>query len=212
MADNKDENEKKGGIVKIAIFAAAGLVLLGIGLGIGALIFGGGSEPDPSAEVSEILDGNKPPAENNKEEEEENSDEESEVEMECTENADGEEECVPKKKVKKVNVEEKFLTTYYEFPGNFTTNLRASKQFLQITVGVSTQYDEEVMVNVESHQLALRGIILGVMSEYSQDDVAGREGKQALADSIKDALNIFLEDKEGFGGVEGIHFTSFVLQ
>ena len=25
MADNKDENEKKGGIVKIAIFAAAGL-------------------------------------------------------------------------------------------------------------------------------------------------------------------------------------------
>ena len=54
MADNKDENEKKGGIVKIAIFAAAGLVLLGIGLGIGALIFSGGSEPDPSAEVSEI--------------------------------------------------------------------------------------------------------------------------------------------------------------
>ena len=211
MADNKDENEKKGGIVKIAIFAVAGLVLLGIGLGIGALIFGGGSEPDPSAEVSEILDGNKPPIEN-KEEEEENSNEESEVEMECTENADGEEECVPKKKVKKVNVEEKFLTTYYEFPGNFTTNLRESKQFLQITVGVSTQYDEEVMVNVESHQLALRGIILGVMSEFSQNDVAGREGKQSLADSIKDALNIFLEDKEGFGGVEGIHFTSFVLQ
>tara|TARA_B100000886_G_scaffold73803_1_gene47503 strand:- start:120 stop:758 length:639 start_codon:yes stop_codon:yes gene_type:complete len=212
MADNKDENEKKGGIVKIAIFAGAGLVLLGIGLGIGALIFGGGSEPDPSAEVSEILDGNKPPIENKEEEEEENSNEESEVEMECTENADGEEECVPKKKVKKVNVEEKFLTTYYEFPGNFTTNLRESKQFLQITVGVSTQYDEEVMVNVESHQLALRGIILGVMSEFSQDDVAGREGKQSLADSIKDALNIFLEDKEGFGGVEGIHFTSFVLQ
>ena len=212
MADNKDENEKKGGIVKIAIFAAAGLVLLGIGLGIGALIFGGGSEPDPSAEISEILDGNKPPVENKKEDEEEVSESEDEVEMECTENADGEEECVPKKKVKKVNVEEKFLTTYYEFPGNFTTNLRESKQFLQITVGVSTQYDEEVMVNVESHQLALRGIVLGVMSEFSQEDVAGREGKQTLADAIKEALNIFLEDKEGFGGVEGIHFTSFVLQ
>ena len=212
MADNKDENEKKGGIVKIAIFAAAGLVLLGIGLGIGALIFGGGSEPDPSAEISEILDGNKPPVENKKEDEEEVSETEDEVEMECTENADGEEECVPKKKVKKVNVEEKFLTTYYEFPGNFTTNLSGSKTFLQVTVGVSTQYDEEVMVNVESHQLALRGIILGVMSEFSQEDVAGREGKQTLADSIKEALNIFLEDKEGFGGVEGIHFTSFVLQ
>ena len=213
MAENNEENNKKGGIVKIAIFAVAGLVLLGVGLGIGALIFGGGSEPDPSAEVSEILEGKNPEKEKQDENvEEDNSEEDSEIEMECVENADGEEECVPKKKVKKVNVEEKFLTTYYEFPGNFTTNLRESKKFLQITVGVSTQYDEEVMVNVESHQLALRGIILGVMSEYSEQDVAGRDGKQGLADAVKDALNEFLEDKEGFGGVEGIHFTSFVLQ
>ncbi len=212
MAENNEEN-KKSGIVKIAIFAAAGLVLLGVGLGIGALIFGGGSDPDPSAEVSEILEGKNPEKEKKDElPEEESSEEEGEVEMECVENADGEEECVPKKKVKKVNVEEKFLTTYYEFPGNFTTNLKDSKKFLQITVGVSTQYDEEVMVNVESHQLALRGIILGVMSEYSEQDVAGRDGKQGLSDAIRDALNIFLEDKEGFGGVEGIHFTSFVLQ
>ena len=211
MAENNEEN-KKSGIIKIAIFAVAGLVLLGIGLGIGALIFSGGSDPDPSAEVSEILEGKNPEKEKEEVVENANSEEESEVEMECVENADGEEECVPKKKVKKVNVEEKFLTTYYEFPGNFTTNLRDSKKFLQITVGVSTQYDEEVMVNVESHQLALRGIILGVMSEYSEQDVAGRDGKQGLADAVKDALNIFLEDKEGFGGVEGIHFTSFVLQ
>ena len=212
MADNKDENEKKGGIVKIAIFVAAGLVLLGIGLGIGALIFGGGAEPDPSAEISEIIDGKKEKLDVKEEDNEEEAEAEAEVEMDCTENADGEEECVPKKKVKKVNVEEKFLTTYYEFPGNFTTNLRSSKKFLQITVGVSTQYDEEVMVNVESHQLALRSIVLGVMSEFSEEDVAGRDGKQSLADAIKEALNVFLEDKEGFGGVEGIHFTSFVLQ
>lgn len=211
MAENNEEN-KKGGIIKIAIFVAAGLVLLGVGLGIGALIFGGGSDPDPSAEVSEILEGKNPEKEKELPAENQNAEEESEVELECVENADGEEECVPKKKVKKVNVEEKFLTTYYEFPGNFTTNLRDSKKFLQITVGVSTQYDEEVMINVESHQLALRGIILGVMSEYSEQDVAGRDGKQGLADAVRDALNVFLEDKEGFGGVEGIHFTSFVLQ
>ena len=50
------------------------------------------------------------------------------------------------------------------------------------------------------------------MSEFSDLDVAGRDGKQTLADSIRDALNEFLLDKEGFGGVEGIHFTSFVIQ
>ena len=59
MAENNEEN-KKSGIIKIAIFAVAGLVLLGIGLGIGALIFGGGSDPDLSAEVSEILEGKNP--------------------------------------------------------------------------------------------------------------------------------------------------------
>ena len=213
MADNKEENNKKGNIVKIAIFVAGGLVLLGIGLGIGALIFGGGAEPDPSAEISEIIEGKDKGKNDQAKEEDVKADEEAdEVELECSENADGEEECVPKKKVKKVNVEEKFLTTYYEFPGNFTTNLKESKKFLQITVGVSTQYDDEVMVNVESHQLALRGIILGVMSEFSEQDVAGIAGKQDLSNSLKDALNVFLEDKEGFGGVEGIHFTSFVLQ
>ena len=79
MAENNEEN-KKGGIVKIAIFAAAGLVLLGIGLGIGALIFGGGSEPDPSAEVSEILEGKNPEKEKKEEApEDENAEEEGEI-------------------------------------------------------------------------------------------------------------------------------------
>ena len=61
--------------------------------------------------------------------------------------------------------EEIFATTYYEFPGNFTTNLKGSKKFLQISVG-STQYDEQVMANVDSHQLALRSEILTIMSEF----------------------------------------------
>ena len=38
-----------------------------------------------------------------------------------------------------------------------------SRKFLQISVGVSTQYDDRVMANVEAHQLALRSEILGTM-------------------------------------------------
>ena len=47
---------------------------------------------------------------------------------------------------------ETFVTTYFEFPGTFTTNLMNSRKFLQVGLGVSTQYDDEVMVNVEAHQ------------------------------------------------------------
>ena len=206
--DNNQENEKKSPL-KLILMIVGGVVLLGLGLGIGILM--GGDDSDPSSEISQIIEKKENPEAREGEGEEEGE----EVVEDCAEEEKDEAGNCPTgpKKMPKITPEEEiFATTYYEFPGNFTTNLRESKKFLQITVGVSTQYDEEVMVNVESHQLALRGIILGVMSEYSEEDVAGRDGKQGLADAIRDALNIFLEDKEGFGGVEGIHFTSFVLQ
>ena len=207
--ENNQENEKKSPL-KLILMIVGGVVLLGLGIGLG-IFLGGGDDTDPSAEISKIIEKKENP------EKEENDDKNNEEELaeECTEEEKDEEGNCPTgpKKIPKITPEEEiFTTTYYEFPGNFTANLKGSKKFLQLSVGVSTQYDEQVMVNVESHQLALRGIVLGVMSEFSQEDVAGREGKQTLADAIKEALNIFLEDKEGFGGVEGIHFTSFVLQ
>jgi len=79
-------------------------------------------------------------------------------------------------------------------------------------VGVSTQYDETVINNVERHQLALRSEVLGVVSEFSIEDVEGKPGRDALAENIQVAINKKLEDLEGFGGVEGVFFTSFVLQ
>jgi flagellar FliL protein len=104
------------------------------------------------------------------------------------------------------------LTSYYTFPDNFTTNLRGSKAFLQISVGVSTQYDETVMENVELHQLALRSEILGAVSEFAVEEIEGKTGRDDLSGRIKDAINVKLEELEGFGGVEGVFFTSFVLQ
>lgn len=207
--ENKNENDgKKGGLVKYILFGLGGVALLGIGLGLG--IFMGGSDTDPSSEISQIIEKKENP---DSDEDIENIEEE--IVEECTEEEKDEEgNCPvgPKKIPKLVPEEELFATTYYEFPGNFTTNLKGSKKFLQISLGVSTQYDEAVMVNVESHQLALRSEILGVMSEFSMEDLAGREGKGQLAISLKDAINGILEGVEGFGGVENVHFTSFVLQ
>ena len=206
--ENKDENESKGGIVKIVIMVVSGIVLLGIGLGLG--MFLGGEDTDPSSEITQMIEKKENPNQNeNNEEVEENE------EAECTdEEKDEEGNCPtgPKKMPKIVPEEEIFATTYYEFPGNFTTNLKGSKKFLQISVGVSTQYDDTVMANVESHQLAMRSEILAIMSEFTPDDIAGREGKDILASALKDGINGVLEKLEGFGGVEDVHFTSFVLQ
>ncbi len=206
--DNNQENEKKSPL-KLILMIVGGVVLLGLGLGIGILM--GGDESDPSSEISQIIEKKENPEANEGEGEEEGD----EVAEDCAEEEKDEEGNCPTgpKKMPKITPEEEiFETTYYEFPGNFTTNLKGSKKFLQISVGVSTQYDEQVMANVDSHQLALRSEILTIMSEFSSEDIAGRTGKQKLADALKEGINGVLETVEGFGGVENVHFTSFVLQ
>ncbi len=191
MAENDAEPKAGGGLVKkLLIFGGGGLLLITIGLGAGYLIFGG-AQPDPSEEIEEII----------------------ERKMQEREAAEAEvDNSTPQKMSKDTPEEGVFETIYHEFPGTFTTNLAGSRKMLQVGVGVSTQYDDTVMMNVESHQLALRSVILGVISDFSEDDVKGATGRDKLAAALRDAINTKLEALENFGGVEEVHFTSFVLQ
>ena len=191
MAENEAEEGGKGGLIKkILIFGGGGLVLIIIGLGVGYLVFGS-AQPDPSEQIEEIIE--------RKMQEKEDA-------------AANEDNGSPQKQSKDAPEDEVFATIYHEFPGTFTTNLQGSRKMLQIGVGVSTQYDDTVMVNVESHQLALRSVILGVISEFTEEDVKGQVGRDALAAGLRVGINEKLEALEGFGGVEEVHFTSFVLQ
>jgi flagellar FliL protein len=185
--------KRKINFTKIALFGLGPIVLLGIGVGAGAFLFM--PTQTPVEQVEELI-------------------EKKLKQAGQLPSADGidEESLEPQKVSKETPANETFVTSYYTFADNFTTNLNKSKQFLQISVGVSTQYDETVIENVEKHQMALRSEVLGVMGTYSVDDIDGKIGRDNLANSIKDAINVKLQDLEGFGGVEGVHFTSFVLQ
>ena len=192
MAENEEEQPAGGGLVKkLAIYGGGGLLMVGIGLAAGWLIFGN-AQPDPSEEIEEIIE--------RKMQEREAADE-----MEA-------DNGTPSKLSKATPEEEVFETIYHEFAGTFTTNLAGSRKMLQLGIGVSTQYDDTVMMYVDAHQLALRSIILGVISDFSEDQVRGGEGRELLADALRDAINAKLEELENFGGVEDVHFTSFVLQ
>jgi flagellar FliL protein len=192
MAENEEEQPAGGGLVKkLAIFGGGGLLMVGIGIAAGWLIFGN-AQPDPSEEIEEIIERKMQEREEAEEMEADNS--------------------TPSKQSKVAPEEEVFETIYHEFAGTFTTNLAGSRKMLQVGIGVSTQYDDTVMVNVDSHQLALRSIILGVISDFSEEQVRGGEGRELLADALRDAINAKLEELENFGGVEDVHFTSFVLQ
>ena len=194
MADEENtEPKKRGPLLRILAFTLGGLLLIAAGLGGGYLLFGSG-QSDPSEEIESIIEKKMEQAEAEKAAEEElAADEASKVAKEAPE-------------------VEAFVTTYFEFPGTFTTNLMNSRKFVQVGIGISTQYDESVMVNVESHQLALRSEILNSMSEFSEQDVQGKAGRVLLALALRDSINGKLMLLEGFGGIEEVHFTSFVLQ
>ena len=192
MAENEAEQKAGGGLVKkLLIFGGGGLGMIAVGLGAGWLIFGS-AQPDPSEEIEEII-------------------ERKLAERETAE-AEADNTTEPQKQSKDTPADDVFETIYHEFAGTFTTNLDGSRKMLQLGIGVSTQYDDTVMMNVESHQLALRSVILGVISNFSEEDVKGSSGRDMMAASIRDAINSKLEALENFGGIEEVHFTSFVLQ
>jgi flagellar FliL protein len=189
----EEEAKKKINFKKIALFGLGPIVLIGIGLGVGAFLFM--PTQTPVEQVEELI-------------------EKKLQQAGQLPSSEGEEEAAaePEKVYKDTPSTDTFVTSYYTFPDNFTTNLKGSKAFLQVSVGVSTQYDETVIENVEMHQLALRSEVLGVVSEFTVEQVEGKTGRDELADDIKDAINTRLEALEGFGGVEGVYFTAFVLQ
>lgn len=200
MAEEVEEEPKKSNLLKIIIFVVAGLLLIVVGLGIGYFIFGGEPEPDPSAEVNQIIEGKE--AEKKEKEESENDKEGEEV---------GEDGLI-KKNVKAIPEVDSYETTYFEFPGDFTTNLKGSRKFLQVSVGVSTQYDEKVMEVVDSHQLALRSEILSTISDFTETDISGSDGKKKLSERLMVVLNKKLETLDEFPGIEDVYFTAFILQ
>ena len=199
MAEEVEEEQKKGGLIKIIIFVVAGIMLIAVGLGIGYFIFGGEPEPDPSAEVNQIIEGK----ETEKKDKEESS--------EKKEGEEGEEGVI-RKNVKEVPEVDTYETTYFEFPGDFTTNLKGSRKFLQVSVGVSTQYDEKVMEVVDSHQLALRSEILSTISDFTEEEISGSDGKKKLSQRLMVVLNKKLEALNEFPGIEDVYFTAFILQ
>ena len=156
MAD-EEEPKKKSGLITILIFVVAGFILVAVGLGVGYLIFGG-SQNTPQDIANEIV---------TKQNGEEGSSSEDE---DCEKDEEGQciEETDPEKISKETPKAEVFQTLYYEIPGSLTTNLKGSRRFLQISVGVSTKYDQKILDNVESHLPSLKAVILAALSDYTE--------------------------------------------
>jgi flagellar FliL protein len=106
----------------------------------------------------------------------------------------------------------KFQATYYPIEATFTSNLRDSDGFMQIGLGVATYYDERVTENLKNNEMPVRSAVLMTLANQDAFVISTPEGKKQLQAELKDAINQVLVSREGFGGIDNVYFTSFIIQ
>ncbi|KWV91687.1 flagellar basal body-associated protein FliL [Erythrobacter sp. YT30] len=105
-----------------------------------------------------------------------------------------------------------YRTAYYSFADSFTSNLADSPALIQTELAVSTRRDGRVLQWVKTHELAIRSAILAQLASTSEAEIYNVEGKEKLAERLTTAINDVLEENEGFGGVEAVHFRGLLVQ
>ena len=212
------EPKKKLPIVKILVMTIGALALVGLGAGA-AILFNKLTKPSDENPLAIVIERKGAPAE------EPAHGEEAHAEAPKDEHgaepaagghgapAAGGHGAAPAGPTgKPVPSKEQFVTSYFEFPGNFTTNLRGSRRFAQMSVALATQYDKKVIENVQKHEVAIRAEVLALLAEQTEADVIGVENRKKLQVLIKDAINKLLNERVSFGGVEDVYITALVLQ
>lgn len=106
----------------------------------------------------------------------------------------------------------KYRTAYYSFADSFTSNLADSPGLVQVELAVSTRRDGRVLQWVKTHELAIRSAILAQLAATTEAEAYDVEGKKRLADRLTKAVNQVLEENEGFGGIDAVHFRGFLVQ
>ena len=189
MADKNEENEdkpKKKGKLKGIIIGLVGLIVIGGG-GAGAGFYVAGT----MSPAGEPEDPNKPKV----------------VLKDGTEVSEKEAQtAVPS------DNKGNFKITYHQIEQPFTSNLQDSESFAQLSLAISTFYDERVFQNVTDHEIALRSAILLELSQHNPFDLEQPQGKKKLKEQLRVVINETLQEKSGFGGIEDVYFTNLVIQ
>lgn len=192
MSEETKQPPKKKGKLKTIIMIALGSVLL-VGGGVGAGLYAAGAGLAGGAH-KEPEDPNRP---------------------KLVPRSDAHETAHGDKKARQI--EEaidpgKYKASYYDLAQNFTSNLRDSDGFMQVSVGISTYYDQRVLDRVKEHEMAIRSAVLMTLADQDAFVISTPQGKKELQGKLKKAINDVLVEKEGFGGVDDVYFTNFIIQ
>lgn len=106
----------------------------------------------------------------------------------------------------------KYQATYFQVQQPFTSNMADSDAFAQIALAVSTYYDARVTQAMTTHEMAIRSAVLMELAEQEQMSLMTPHGKTVLQKKLKSIINDVLKQKTGYGGIDNVYFTNFVIQ
>ncbi len=132
--------------------------------------------------------------------------------------ADDEEVATEKEKPKKKKGEKAAPPVYIAMDA-FTVNLvpETGDQYLQVTINVEAE-DAAVGETMKVHMPKLRNRIMLILSSKKASELASREGKEALAEEIRESIKGVIGEppakgkKEAAGPVKEVLFTAFIIQ
>lgn len=107
---------------------------------------------------------------------------------------------------------DEYASNYYAMDKDFTSNLQNSVHYIQVGLAVSTPYDDSVIENLKTNEIAVRSAVLMALGDTTEDEVFTSDGKKKLQQRLVVAINTVLKQKEGFGGISNVYFTNFVVQ
>ena len=105
-----------------------------------------------------------------------------------------------------------YQATYFQLQAPFTSNMSDTDAFAQISLAVSTYYDMRVIEAIKTHEMAIRSQVLMMLAQQPETMLATPEGKRLLQGKIKAVINDILKQKTGYGGIDNVYFTNFVIQ
>ncbi len=89
----------------------------------------------------------------------------------------------------------------------FIVNLSGSKGRRIAKVNMELELEgDQIQDEIEKRKAQVRDIIIIILSSKTYDDVADRDGKDALRAEIKDTVNAFLTK----GKISNVYFTEFI--
>jgi flagellar FliL protein len=100
---------------------------------------------------------------------------------------------------------------YLDFKPPFVVTLPGRPSLLQIGVSIRV-YSEPMAEFIRHNDPMIRHHLLDLLSTKDANSLKTRQAKEALQKEMLDALNQVVKELQGPGEVDGVFFTSFVMQ